>query len=86
MDQCWADERYLQNIQGGWWVEDVNDNIILQVELNMEDIKQRTDSKGRIMKSDFIEYSIEAKLLDLTDCSRGKGKDLEEKIKVTYSS
>ena len=60
----------------------------------MVDLKNRVDSKGRIMKSDFIEYSIEAKLLDLTDCSRnvGKGKEAEEKmmkkenIKVKYSS
>ena len=56
---------------------------IFQVELNMVDLKKRVDSKGRIMKSDFIEYSLETKLLDLTDCSRsgGKGKDAEEKMK-----
>ena len=52
----------------------------------MVDLKNRVDSKGRIMKSDFIEYSIEAKLLDLTDCSRSGGKRnkaevAEEKMK-----
>ena len=49
----------------------------------MVDLKHRMNSQGRIMKSDFIEYSLEAKLLDLTDCTRsgGRGKDAEEKMK-----
>ena len=53
----------------------------------MVDLKKRVDTQGRIMKSDFIEYSLEAKLLDLTDCSRsgGKGKEAEEKMKKSES-
>ena len=61
----------------------------MQVELNIEDIWAKTDSRGKIQRSDFIEYSIEAKLLDLTDVSSsrktvggmGKGKDGEERMK-----
>ena len=63
--------------------------ILLQVELNMEDIMSKTNSRGKIQRSDFIEYSIEAKLLDLTDVSSsrktvgsmGRGKEGEERIK-----
>jgi hypothetical protein len=35
----------------------------------MESVKPRLDKNGQIKKSDFIEYSIETKLLDLTDSS-----------------
>ena len=63
--------------------------ILLQVELNMEDIMSKTNSRGKIQRSDFIEYSIGAKLLDLTDVSssrktvgsRGEGKEGEERMK-----
>ena len=54
------------------------------MELNLEDIKQRLDSDGKIKKSDFIEHSMEAKLLDLTDGGKGRktvgggGKGKEE--------
>ena len=55
----------------------------------MEDIKSKTNYRGKIQRSDFIEYSIEAKLLDLTDVSssrktvgsRGEGKEGEERMK-----
>ena len=54
----------------------------------MEDIKSKPNSRGKIQKIDFIEYSIEAKLLDLTDVSssrktvgsKGRGKEGEERI------
>ena len=60
--------------------------ILLQIELNMEDIKSKTNYRGKIQRSDFIEYSIEAKLLDLTDVSSsrktvGKGTEGEERTK-----
>ena len=38
----------------------------------MESVKPRLDNKGQIKKSDFIEYSIETKLLDLTDSSNAR--------------
>ena len=41
----------------------------LQVELQIEDVEPRLDKSGQIKKSDFIEHSIEAKLLDLKDFS-----------------
>jgi hypothetical protein len=50
----------------------------------MEDIRAKTNSRGKIQKSDFIEYSIEAKLLDLTDVSSSRktvGKEGEERRK-----
>ena len=36
----------------------------------MESVKPRLDKNGQIKKRDFIEYSIETKLLDLTDSSK----------------
>ena len=44
----------------------------MQVELKIESAKSRLDKNGQIKKSDFIEYSIEAKLLDLTDSSNAR--------------
>ena len=44
----------------------------MQVELKTESVKSRLDKNGQIKKSDFIEYSIEAKLLDLTDSSNAR--------------
>ena len=44
----------------------------LQVELKIESVKSRLDTNGQIKKSDFIEHSIEAKLLDLTDSSNAR--------------
>ena len=44
----------------------------MQVELKIESVKSRLDENGQIKKSDFIEYSIEAKLLDLTDSSNAR--------------
>ena len=45
---------------------------LLQVELQIEDVQPRLDRSGQIKKSDFIEHSIEAKLLDLTDSSNAR--------------
>ena len=39
------------------------------MELQIEDVEPRLDKSGQIKKSDFIEHSIEAKLLDLKDPS-----------------
>ena len=44
----------------------------MQVELKIESVKSRLDKNGQIKKSDFIEHSIEAKLLDLTDSSNAR--------------
>ena len=57
------------------------------MEIQIEDVQPRLDKSGQIKKSDFIEHSIEAKLLDLTDSSNArktvggtpkKNKDKEE--------
>ena len=61
----------------------------MQVELNVEELRSKTNSSGKVQRSDFIECSIEAKLLDLTDVSSsrktvgsmGKGKEGEERMK-----
>ena len=37
------------------------------MELKVEDVKPRLDKAGNIRKTDFIEFSIECKLLDLTE-------------------
>ena len=50
----------------------LNDFFICQVELKIESVKSRLDDSGQIKKNDFIEYSIEAKLLDLTDSSNAR--------------
>ena len=46
--------------------------MIPQVELKIDHVKTRLDDSGQIKKNDFIEYSIEAKLLDLTDSSNAR--------------
>ena len=37
------------------------------MELKVEEVKPRLDKAGNIRKNDFIEFSIECKLLDLTE-------------------
>ena len=38
----------------------------------MEDIKGKLDEDGKVKKEDFIEHSIDVKLLDLTDISNAR--------------
>ena len=61
-------------------VKDVVTDIMIilyaQVELKIESVKNRLDDSGQIKKNDFIEFSIEAKLLDLTDSTNAR-KTLE---------
>ena len=38
-----------------------------EVDLKIDDVKPRLDKDGNIRKNDFVEFSIEAKLLDLAD-------------------
>ena len=38
----------------------------------MEDIKGKLDEDGKVKKADFIEHSIDVKLLDLTDISNAR--------------
>ena len=38
-----------------------------KVDLKVDDVRPKLDSKGNIRKNEFIEFSIESKLLDLTD-------------------
>ena len=69
----------------------------VKADLKIDAVKSRLDSKGRIKMSDFIEFSIEAKLLDLTDGhtrkkaaqksepSNGKEKSREESTKKQVS-
>ena len=37
------------------------------MELKVEEVKPRLDKNGNIRKNDFIEFSIESKLLDLSE-------------------
>ena len=38
-----------------------------QVDLKVDEVKPRLDKNGNIRKNDFIEFSIESKLLDLSE-------------------
>ena len=40
---------------------------VFQVDLKVEDVRPRMDKDGNIRKNDFIELSMEAKLLDVTE-------------------
>ena len=39
----------------------------LQVDLKVDDLKSKLDRNGNIRKNEFIEFSIESKLLDVTE-------------------
>ena len=68
---------------------------VFQVELNSDDVKA-ISVNGQIKKTDFIEYALETKLLDLTDTSNARktvnNKTLQQKRhsvvrkKVNFSS
>ena len=40
---------------------------VCQVDLKVDDVRPRMDKNGNIKKNDFIELSMEAKLLDVTE-------------------
>ena len=54
----------------------------------MEELRAKTSSKGQVNRCDFIEFSIDAKLLDLADVSSSrktvgsKGKGRENRIRL----
>ena len=52
----------------------------VQVELNLQDVELLSHN-GNIKRSDFIEYALETKLLDLTDTSNAR-KTISSKKKV----
>ena len=65
-------DRNIQDLQGAPCsvkasLEIVEIFSLLQVELKVEEVKPRLDKAGNIRKNDFIEFSIECKLLDLTE-------------------
>ena len=53
----------------------------LQVELNMDDIKTKVDSDGQIKKADFVEFSLTAHLLDLTESTKTRRTIKRDKSK-----
>ena len=62
--------RDLQNIQGTMIWHNFQKNIgqnNLQVDLKVDDLKSKLDRNGNIRKNEFIEFSIESKLLDVTE-------------------
>ena len=52
----------------------------VQVELNLQDVELLSHN-GNIKRSDFIEYALETKLLDLTDTSNAR-KTISSKKKI----
>jgi len=61
---------------------------IYKVDLNVAHVKPLLDPTGQIKKNDFIDYCIEAKLMDLTDSTKErktskdeKAKEMEDKLK-----
>ena len=44
-----------------------NTIFVCQVDLKVDDVRPRMDKNGNIRKNDFIELSMEAKLLDVTE-------------------
>lgn len=46
---------------------------IYKVDLKVDDVRARLDKNGNIRKNDFIEFSIETKLLDLADRKISEG-------------
>ena len=52
----------------------------IQVELNLKDVELLAHN-GNIKRSDFIEYALETKLLDLTDSSNAR-KTITSKPKM----
>ena len=47
--------------------------ISVEVDLKVDDVRARLDKNGNIRKNDFIEFSIETKLLDLADRKISEG-------------
>ena len=45
----------------------------MEVDLKVDDVRARLDKNGNIRKNDFIEFSIETKLLDLADRKISEG-------------
>ena len=58
-------------------------NPSLQVELKVEEVRPRLDKAGNIRKNDFIEFSIECKLLDLTE--RKTTTETPKKVRICFS-
>ena len=47
----------------------------------MDDIKSKVDSDGKIKKADFVELSLNAQLLDLTESTRTRSTVRRDKSK-----
>ena len=47
----------------------------------MDDIKSKVDSEGQIKKNDFVEFSLNAQLLDLTDATKTRRTVRRDKSK-----
>ena len=71
-DQYGADGRDLQDIQGthGTTQLPLDLGVCLQRELDVGDVKLITDQDGQIKMEDFIEFSLNASLVDLTSSPR----------------
>ena len=58
----------LQDLQSNnTYLKSMVNNIFYQVDIKVEDVKPKMDKNGNIRKNDFIELSIEAKLLDVNE-------------------
>lgn len=53
---------------------------VSQVDLKIDDVRPKMDKNGNIRKNDFIELSIEAKLLDVSERKTASAETPKENI------
>ena len=58
--------------------------ISVEVDLKVDDVRARLDKNGNIRKNDFIEFSIETKLLDLADRKISEGGQSKVIIRARF--
>ena len=56
----------------------------MEVDLKVDDVRARLDKNGNIRKNDFIEFSIETKLLDLADRKISEGGQSKVIIRARF--
>ena len=54
---------------------------VSQVDLKIDDVRPKMDKNGNIRKNDFIELSIEAKLLDVSERKTASAETPKENIR-----
>jgi len=55
---------------------------IYKVELDLEDLQPRVGLGGQVKKNDFVEFSLENKLLDITGVDHGKSRKAAGSVRI----